>query len=434
MKSIQSIRALRTAASAPPLSSSQRRRQFSSQPATSSRSSLLVSFQNTRSRQGRQESLCLSCQHRLPARRNFSLASFANTTVDVTEATISHLHYVTHTPWYITIPLVALSVNLLFRLPLSVHARNLTQKRAHLNPLLRSWTNIHTEQVLKERQRLRSEQLKRLASPSSIGNEEAPVDISVASVQAEVLKRHVKTSGRIYSRFGVQQWKLYANILALPPWLVVIEAIRRMCGAPVGLLGMIFRKTPTADSAQTEAAITDAAAASPAAAELVDTAATAVSDITPATTAAVSDAISVLSEPSIATGGCLWFPDLTAADPYHVLPFALSAMLVVNILPSSDAGRRMLFGLPSADGSVVTQSAMSRGIQRSLLIMSFSVGFVTMNFPAAIHLYWLSSAGTTYAISRTLRYLKPMPNSDPPLRQHREGPWIIPKAPAATEQ
>lgn len=199
MNSIRGIRSLRTASS-PPLRallspSSSQHRQFSSRPTTAShtspsRTSLLAVSQSTRQRIG---SVCPSCHHKLPTRRNFSLASFTNTAVDVTEATISQLHHVTHTPWYITLPLVALSINLLFRLPLSVHSRNLVYKRAQLNPLLRSWANVHTQNILKERQQLKAEQAKRLASPAGRDLDEPPVDISVESVQAEVIKRDRKS-------------------------------------------------------------------------------------------------------------------------------------------------------------------------------------------------------------------------------------------------
>ncbi|CAK7269765.1 hypothetical protein SEPCBS119000_003737 [Sporothrix epigloea] len=344
-------------------------------------------------------------------RRSFHLATFANTTVDLAEAAIVQLHAVTHTPWYITIPLVALGVNVLFRLPFSIHAREVAIKRARLGPLLQAWTSVHGQEVIKERRRMLQEQ--RLAGGSS---GYAPM----SSIQAEVIKRFRKTSSRVYAAFGVQQWKLYGNFLALPPWLVVIEALRRMCGAPTGLLGMILRSSSAPETV--EVAVKDTATAAH----------------TAAATEAVAESVSTLADPTFVTGGCLWFPDLTAADPYQILPFALSAMLVVNILPSTDLGRRSLFGLsaqsgggpgPGSKSSELVESVATRALQRTLLLMSIFVGPLTLHFPAAIHLYWLSSAAITYTITRILRVVRPMPSIPASGVGRRELPWIVPPNP-----
>ncbi|CAK7223244.1 hypothetical protein SBRCBS47491_005142 [Sporothrix bragantina] len=352
--------------------------------------------------------------HISQGRRNFHFATIANATVDAAEATILQLHAVTHTPWYITVPLVALGVNLVFRLPFSVHAREIAIKRARLGPLLQAWTTVHSQEVIKERK------------TRSMGY------MSMSSVQAEVIKRFKKTSNRVFSAFGVQQWKLYGNILALPPWLVIIEAIRRMCGAPTGLLGMILRSsgsTAVAEAAAAEA--TTAATAASASSDAVDVASIA-STVSPQT---VPDSVSALIDPTFATGGCLWFPDLTVADPYHILPFALSAMLVVNILPSTDIARRSLFGLSAKSGGVpgsgnntpiLVESVAARALQRALLIMSIFVGPLTLHFPAAIHLYWLSSAAVTYMITRAIRIIWPVPRIIANSGGLRDLPWIVP--------
>lgn len=435
--STRGIRALRTATSVPlspaPIASwllSQiQHRRFSSRPSVHS----LVA-QRTRPRQPLVVCRPSYCRPTQTQHRSFHFAALATATVDAAEATIAQLHAVTHLPWYLTIPLVALGVNLVVRLPFSLHARALAQKRSRLSPLLLAWGTLDSKAVVKERRQQMREQ--RLSDATT-------VDTSVASLQAEVFKRHRKTVSRVYGAFGVQQWKLYGNFLALPPWLVIIEAIRRMCGAPVGLLGMVFRSGGTGSSssvgAAADGAATTAAAAASASAENVDVAT--VASAASSTSSTATDSIAALAEPTFTTGGSLWFPDLTAADPYHILPFALSAMLVVNVLPGTDAGRRALFGLAphsaapsqgSGLGSkpVATGTMVGRVLQRSLLLLSISVSFLTLHFPAAIHLYWLASAASTYLITHSMKLFLPIPNSTARLSTVEDVPWIRPRPPS----
>ncbi|CAK7245610.1 MAG: hypothetical protein STHCBS139747_007194 [Sporothrix thermara] len=449
--SIRSVRALRlrtrsawvlpTPGSSLRSSQQSQHRSFSSSKTTSAPHSLAA--QQTRPHQAFTSPSRASCCHRraqgslqtqthiVDGRRDLHFAALANATIDAAEATIAQLHTVTHTPWYISVPLVALGVNLVFRLPFSVHARGIAIKRARLGALLQAWTSVHSQEVIKERKSRMQEQ--RLSGGGTSY-------MSMTSIQAEVIKRFRKTSNRVYAAFGVQQWKLYGNILALPPWLIVIEAFRRMCGAPTGLLGMVLRSssTPTATgaaAAQAMTAATTAATTASATSPAVD-----VTSVAGATSpATVTDGISALVDPTFATGGCLWFPDLTVADPYHILPFALSAMLVVNILPSTDIGRRSLFGLSAKSSgtpgagtntSTLVESVAARALQRTLLLMSIFVGPLTLHFPAAIHLYWLSSAAVTYMITRVIRIVWPMPKSNANPNGRRDLPWIVPPIPS----
>ncbi|CAK7218796.1 hypothetical protein SCUCBS95973_003605 [Sporothrix curviconia] len=423
--SARGIRALRTTVWQPPRPT----QSFSSSKTTSA----LHSLATQQTRPGHPSCCHHQAQARLQmhtpyGRRSFHLAAVANATVDAAEATIAQLHAVTHTPWYITIPLMALGVNLVFRLPFSVHARGIAIKRTRLGPLLQAWTAVHSQEAIKERKTRMQEQ--RLSGGGATGY------MSMSSVQAEVMKRFRKTSKRVYAAFGVQQWKLYGNVLALPPWLVVIEAIRRMCGAPTGLLGMILRSGSSATATEAAANAATTATAAPASSEVVN--AVSIGGASPSPSA-VADGVSALVDPTFVTGGCLWFPDLTVADPYHILPFALSVMLVVNIMPSTDIGRRSLFGLsaknsgaPGAgnNSSTLVESVSARALQRTLLIMSIFVGPLTLHFPAAIHLYWLSSAAVTYLITRVIRILRPVPKSMANPLGRRDLPWIVPPVPS----
>ncbi|KAI0243996.1 hypothetical protein L0F63_004177, partial [Massospora cicadina] len=81
--------------------------------------------------------------------------------------------------------------------------------------------------------------------------------------------------------------------------------------------------------------------------------------------------------PGFASGGLLWFTDLTAADPYGVLP----VMCGLGLLASVELGAR--FG-PSAQ----TFSPGMRYLFRGLAVVS--VPFI-YHLPAAIFLYWVPS-------------------------------------------
>jgi len=116
-------------------------------------------------------------------------------------------------------------------------------------------------------------------------------------------------------------------------------------------------------------------------------------------------------EEGLATGGCLWFPDLTVADPLHVLPFALSVVLVVNVMPRTRAGVRGMLGLDGGKTAVAGGKTPQR-LTRALLVMALAIGPVTMDLPAALHLYWLSSATLTLLQTELTAYLMPLPSSN----------------------
>ena len=319
-------------------------------------------------------------------KRNLHYQSLLDASLQTTHEAIASLHAVTHTPWFLTIPLVALGVNVLFRLPFVIHAQKIAQHRMKLAPLFQAWAQKHFRDVAKD------------GTPPG-------------RQKAEATLRHVRTSKKLYREWGLQQWKMHGSILSFPLWLLVIETVRRMCGGPSGLLGQLFG-TKQVDAAEPDAV---PAAESPVAA-LPPTDVSALSTAGDGSALETVTSAVVLYEPSLTTGGCLWFQDLTIADPYHVLPFALSAVLVANLIPKSDVARRALFGLgppktngAAAAGPVVAQSRMMRGLHRGLLLVSASVGVITLHFPSAIHLYWLASSCVSYLLVKGVNHLMPIP-------------------------
>ncbi|RYP69453.1 hypothetical protein DL771_006105 [Monosporascus sp. 5C6A] len=342
-------------------------------------------------------------RHGHQSKKCFHVGPAISAAIQGSQDLILSFHSITHLPWYLTIPLVALGVNLLFRLPFNVYTHRIQQRRAELGPILQAWTkrighDIHRERVPQSRRR------------------------------AEAKARFDRVTRRIWGKFGLQEWKLYGNLLGLPFWLVGIDALRRLCGGPRGLLGQWVFGPSEVEASAMATATTEAAKGAAAADAAIPSSGTSsipagsvpAADLS-SSTDGVTEVIShVAAEPSLTTGGCLWFPDLTVADPWHVLPLALSGILVLNMWPRSAAGRRLLLNMGStaapagqepatSDNNNLTRGARSRaGLQRGLTLVALMMGPLTMDLPAALHLYWISSSAVSWATANVLRQLYPV--------------------------
>ncbi|OAA46201.1 mitochondrial export translocase Oxa2 [Metarhizium rileyi] len=279
------------------------------------------------------ESLSKS-HHISPSRRQFHLSTVGDAVV-LTANSISSIHSA-GIPWYLSIPLVALGVNLSFRLPIQYYTRRLVIKRSELNPLVSAWNSRHAVSV----PRGEGEQAARLWK------------LRVAGLTERSRKR-------IYKTFRVQRWKTLAPFLSMVPFVVVSEALRRLCGAP---MGWISHSIGLADVDKVSATLSDA---------------------------------SGLFDEGLAQSGCLWFMDLTAMDPYYALPMLCSALLARTSW--GRLSKDQLKVLLSLDGSKTPKTPMARmqtGIGRALLLIPlFPMLFADL--PSAIFLYW----ATTFALN-----------------------------------
>ncbi|KAG7294383.1 hypothetical protein NEMBOFW57_004454 [Staphylotrichum longicolle] len=328
-------------------------------------------------------------------------------------------------PWYLTIPLFALSLNLVVRLPALIYARKVAVKRQILAPLNRAWAH----RDLLEAQRAG----KSAGAPQG---SLAQKNLAKANIWGERLRR---------KRWGVQMWKLWAPSLGMFPfWLLGIEAVRRSCGGPRGFLGSFIFGASKVEEAmkgttgEGRAAATAAdvsvdgqglggegawdaftAAAGQGEGQAVLTSHGAVDSMVMATGQTDIQAALAYSgaDMSMATGGCLWFPDLLVADPYHILPFALSAVYFLGVMPSSQKAWRQVLGLESPPETRLRNGKWRMRLQRSLLTLSLAVGPLTMDLPAAIHLYWLSSAVVGTIESRIIWRLMPLPKVARPAKR-----------------
>lgn len=255
-------------------------------------------------------------------------------------------------PWYLAIPAMAMAVNLTVRLPLQAYSRSIIRKQMEALPFLRSWQFRH-----------------------------------VAMHDRPTAEKQIRRSmSRIFKERGCGAWKTWAPVFSLPFWLVIPEALRRMTDLSGGFLAWLInwgnRKkdlatidpSPVKDFEGSPSMLQEPS-------ELVDTA------------TSTLHAAGPNIDHGLATGGALWFPDLSVADPYAILPMVLAGSMIYGILPKSSAHRRAVFNLkPLPNESAIPFSAWKLRLLRALVVATAGFGFVTLQLPCAMVLYWTCSS------------------------------------------
>ncbi|RDA91702.1 hypothetical protein CP533_2354 [Ophiocordyceps camponoti-saundersi (nom. inval.)] len=164
------------------------------------------------------------------------------------------------------------------------------------------------------------------------------------AVDADILHDESRLSGlmklsqrRIFKEWRVQRWKSFLPLLSAGPFLVVTQALRGLCGAP----------TFTATS---------------------------------------------LFDQSLAHGGCLWFVDLTAQDPYYALPLLCSALIAHNTWGKlSKEDFQALLALNDTRPKS-TMERLQLGLTRGMILFPF-IAAASAYLPSAVFLYWATTFG-----------------------------------------
>ncbi|XP_077401466.1 mitochondrial inner membrane protein OXA1L [Vanacampus margaritifer] len=86
--------------------------------------------------------------------------------------------------------------------------------------------------------------------------------------------------------------------------------------------------------------------------------------------------MSYLPVPSMQAGGALWFPDLTMADPFYILPLAVTGTMFFIVELGAESG---------------VDNPNLRTMKNMFRIMPFVILPLTINFPTAVFTYWLTS-------------------------------------------
>nr|XP_057923388.1 mitochondrial inner membrane protein OXA1L isoform X2 [Doryrhamphus excisus] len=99
--------------------------------------------------------------------------------------------------------------------------------------------------------------------------------------------------------------------------------------------------------------------------------------------------MSYLPVPSMQTGGTLWFMDLTAADPFYILPLAVTGTMFFILELGAESG---------------VDNPNLRAMKTVFRIMPFVILPLTINFPTAVFTYWLTSNCFSLAQVALLRH------------------------------
>ncbi|XP_063325981.1 mitochondrial inner membrane protein OXA1L isoform X1 [Pelmatolapia mariae] len=83
-----------------------------------------------------------------------------------------------------------------------------------------------------------------------------------------------------------------------------------------------------------------------------------------------------LPVPSMQTGGALWFADLTASDPFYILPLAVTGTMFFILELGAESG---------------IDNPNLRAMKTVFRIMPLVIFPLTINFPTAVFTYWLTS-------------------------------------------
>jgi len=162
----------------------------------------------------------------------------------------------------------------------------------------------------------------------------------------------------------------------IPIFLTMAECIRLMAGARQSALGMA------------------AQAFSPRAGEAVN------ARFDQAVEGTVAAKRELWLEPSMSTDGALWIPDLTLADPYHIMPATVSMLTFISVYNQSK---------PPSSATIDDKNELKReekpgprALRRLLLGFSMMLFPLTLEIPAAVMVYWAGSTASAMFFNFTI--------------------------------
>ena len=297
-------------------------------------------------------------------------------------------------PWYAAIPVSAFLLRGALVTSFGSGARSLMARYIGLHPLRQALARQKHVEVMRRR----------------LTNKEGG-----ARTLQEVKKRAMGEVKTVVAELD-SRWKVTLKgqvgwtLLQFPVFIAMAELVRKMCGARDGLLELV---ASALDTVKVTVKGWFGGAADPT--DPLDASPTTMTDVM-GTTEALSapDALSVAStlqdttplsnveglatspffEPSLATEGMLWFPNLILPDPF--LPFFVSGLMFSNIYFTKN--------------TLKTEKTWPNAIRRSLLLLSLSIGPLCQGLPAGLMLYWASSTTSVIIWNKWLDWKYPAPN------------------------
>ncbi|ODH45887.1 hypothetical protein GX48_08046 [Paracoccidioides brasiliensis] len=293
-------------------------------------------------------------------RRNFHpsrpTTQIISTSIECAHDLLQLVHTYSGLPWVASIPLTAAVARIAFGLPFHMWSMSQRNKKILQNPAIIAYTRMKRKSILNECYRN-----KWFLPPRVVSRESAK---AVKQFQKALYRRH----GLRFASFIP-----FAPLLQLPFWLAFMESIRSMSGWQPGLL-VILQQWISPDAAKAQVPV----------------------------------------ELSLSTEGAFWLPDLTASDPLHVLPFAISALMFTHITWGSKICKAKELPMLASQGNL--QGIFSWAIQRTFQVMSIWIAPALMHSeaPAALGIYWLTTTSVAIIQSRLLKKFMPPPTVPKP--------------------
>lgn len=276
--------------------------------------------------------------------------------LSISSGFIYGIHSITGLPWVASLPLTALVVRTTVAMPLQIYTRIHARRQRDLTPLFYSWFKYYQVEA----------RTNRSAGPLAVPQ----------AAKSEVLKALAGKQKALGKRWNVARFWKPLNFLQIPIWISIMESIRAMSGSTSGLVPYLLSFMEPSSSAEAGAALQRAV------------------------------------EPSLATEGALWFPDLMAGDPTGILP----AMLTLSILLNIRAGWKApalseLSDLPRIE---LAKHLTVKGLRLFIQVLALNIGLSSYyhEMPAALMVYWITSTNTatlqTYLLEKYMVSTQPL--------------------------
>jgi mitochondrial inner membrane protein COX18 len=319
---------------------------------------------------GKHQSIFSPSLHPLQHRRTVVTETILTTTHTIFES----IHTVSGAPWAVAIPLSAFIVRAALTSIFTVSAHKYRIATEELTPLnhairMQVWDrlNKNMEITVQQRQRL-------------------------AGKEIQVKMR------RLRKQFKIQFWKAFLPLMQFPVLIMAMDTLRRM----VGRDGIFFSANVSGEAAKA----IETAAITMAQSEASQTKVVGLDDMLDHSEdvqlyfPSFDDALVPLT-PSLATEGALWFPNLLLPDPTgFVMPVMLSGTIIANVLVS--------FRKSHEDPKIKTTiSRPTMIISGAFVAGGLVVGLLSVSMPAAMQLYWISSASFSLVQAPVINWLYP---------------------------
>lgn len=261
---------------------------------------------------------------------------FINEALDLSSSFLHGVHDLTGLPWAASIPLTAFIVRMTVGLPLQIYTRIHARRNRDLSPLVLSWRKVSQDQIMRK-----------------AGEEGRPLLPLEAEKKLRV--EMAKRQKLLRKRWKAARFHGQATFLQIPIWLSLMESLRAMCGNKNGLVPWVL-------------SLMEPGSGDP------------------------SQYHHLNIEPTLASEGALWFPDLLAGDPTGILPLLLAATIWTNVSVGWKTPTfKQLADLPRTE--MIKQSVL-RLIKMFIQLMAINIGISSYmsGMPTGLMIYWITSA------------------------------------------